>query len=208
MIGVPNVTALIVSGAGTIQAAIEALRGDDCPDSQSFIGLYDRVSVSDRARLSVEEIFTVSGLSARRFVEIVTGALMQRSEDVTKMMVSVAKPQVVQATIKAAIDSLPILDITGRVVGHTNGDIKAMEIFHKATGFLPTPKGSTINLNQLNQTAQLGKGDDDEDCEPPQSADEYLMEIADVLRPKVLAAPPDSVMPINAPQIEYVDIEV
>ena len=199
--------------------AIAALAGDESEDAQAFIRFRKQCSPSDLYRTSLEEQFTAAGLSARRFIEVLTGALMQQCGDVTKMMVAVAQPKVVQATIKAATDEIPIMQytkdvntgiVTSEVIGHTNGDVKAMEIFHKATGFLPTPKGSntTINLQQLNQTAQLTKGEENEDGDDLPSMDEYLMELQDVVRPKQLNAPPSSEIPINAPDIEYVDCEV
>lgn len=133
------------------------------------------------------------------------------------MMVAVAQPKVIQATIKAATDQVPITAYDHehecmKVVGYTNGDTKAMEIFHKATGFLPTPKGSntTINLNQLNQTANMGGGDDDDDSPGDlQSMDEYLIELQDVIRPpKSLPSPVENVIPSIVPEVEYLDIEV
>lgn len=130
------------------------------------------------------------------------------------MMVAVAQPKVIQATIKAATDQVPIIaDIDGVriVVGHTNGDTKAMEIFHKATGFLPTPKGSstTINLNQNNLNANMGDGGASDDDETElQSMDEFLLELQDVVRPQ-LSAPSIAVpMLMETPEIDYIDAEV
>ena len=213
MWGVPDVTKNIIRACGSVDLAIAALAGDESEDAQEFIRFRKQCSPSDLQRTTLEEQFTAAGLSARRFIEVLTGALMQQCGDVTKMMVAVAQPKVVQATIKAATDEVPIVaDVDGHriVVGHTNGDVKAMEIFHKATGFLPTPKGSntTINLQQLNQTAQLTKGEENEDGDDLPSMDEYLMELQDVVRPKQLNAPPSSEMPVNAPDIEYIDVEV
>lgn len=208
MDGVPKVTDRIVAGAGSIASAIEALRGDDSDDAVAFIERYDGISKSDMARVSIEEIFTAAGLTARRFVECVTGALMQQSSDTTKMMIAVAQPRVTEATIKAAVDSIPIMDGEGEIAGYTNGDVKAQELFHKITGAMPTPKGAnlTFNLQQNNATLQQSKGDGE--IEPPQSMDEFLMEMQDVVRPKALMAPVEHVTPINATQVEYIDVEV
>jgi hypothetical protein len=215
MDGVPRVTERLIRGAGSIENVIQALRGDDSEDSVKFIEKYDAVSVSDRTRLSIEEIFTAADIDARRFIETVTGALMQQSGDITQMMVAVAQPRVTEATIKAATESLPIVVQRGagsEIVGWTNGDVKAMEIFHKATGFLPAPKGAeiTFNFDQRKQSANFGKDSDDEGpCEPPQSMDDFLLELQDVTRERALPAPaPDAVIPVNAPTIEYVDTEV
>jgi len=214
--GVPDVTANIVRACGSVQNAVQALRSDDSEEAQGFIEKYDSIAGSDRSRLGLEEIFTSCGITARRFIEVLTGALMQQCQDVTKMMVAVAQPKVIQATIKAAIDQVPIVaDVDGEriVVGHTNGDTKAMEIFHKATGFLPTPKGSntTINLNQLNQTANMGGGGDDDgkgDIEL-EDMDDYLLEIQDVVRPQLPASTaPSCEIPAIMPEIEELEIEV
>ena len=142
---------------------------------------------------------------------------MQQCQDVTKMMVAVAQPKVIAATIKAATDEVPIVayDVeSGRMkmVGRTNGDTKAMEIFHKATGFLPTPKGSntTINLNQLNQTANLSDGEGSGESAELQSMDEFLMEMQDVVQPKALPSSTGPAIPalIETPEIEYLDADV
>ena len=208
MDGVPSVTARIVRGAGSVDLAIEALRGDDSEDAQSFIAKYDSISASDRTRLKLEEIFTAADLTARRFVEVVTGALMQQSGDITKMMVAVAQPEVTQATIHAATREVPVLDLEGNLLGYRPGDVKAQEIFHKATGFLPPPKGVeiTYNFDQRKQTAILN-GDDEEKEELP-SMDEYLMQLQDVLRPAAQLPAPQATIPINAPEIEYLDAQV
>lgn len=152
-----------------------------------------------------------AGLTARRFVETLTGALMQQAADVTKMMLSVSQPKVTAATVKAATDSIPIMATVGGmsvVVGHTNGDVKAQEIFHKITGLLPIPKGAqtTINMQQLNQG---GHKEDDEDEEGLESMDTFLMGMQDVLRPQLPApVPQQNIVPVNAPELSYIDAEL
>ena len=199
MDGVPSVTEKIKAGVGSIDRAIQALREDDSEDALAFIQKYDSISKSDKKFVTLEEI--------------VTGAIMEQCGDVTKMMVTVAQPEVVKATIKAATDSVPIVATVGnrqRVVGYTNGDTKAMELFHKATGFLPTPKGAVtnINLNQQNNTAQLSSKDDEDDGpEDLQTMDSFLMDMQDVLRPE-LPAPREEAVPVVIPNIEYLDIDV
>lgn len=209
MEGVPRVTDRIREGAGSVEAAIAALRGDDAADAILFISKYDSVTESDRERLTLEEFLVAAGLTPRRFVEVVTGALMQQASDVTKMLVSVAQPKVTAATVKAATEERPILDREGEIVGYAPGDVKAQEIFHKISGLLPTPKGAQtiINMQQLNQG---GKDDDgDEDGEELQSMDSFLMEMQDVLRPQLPASTsPASPIPVNAPEFEYIDSEI
>jgi hypothetical protein len=210
---IPDLTKKVIAGAGSIAKAVEALSQDDSDDARAFIAAWNSVSKSDRQRLVLEDFVAVSGLSARRFIEVLTGALMQQCQDVTKMMVAVATPKVMAATIKAATDQVPItawsvLLGANVVVGHTNGDTKAMEMWHKGTGFLPTPKGATttISLQQLNQTATA---DDDSDDFELENMDDYLLELQGVVNPQ-LAAPISSIseIPATMPYIEELEIEV
>jgi len=208
MEGVPSVTSRIRKAVGSIDLAIEALSGDDSPRAIAFMEKYNSLSKTDKIVLSIEDIFTAAGLSARDFIEVLTGALMQQSADVTKMLVSAAQPKVVDATIQAAITRQPIINKKGEIVGETMGDIKAQEIFHRATGFLPTPKSAqtTINLQQLNQTANNSRNEGP--CDPPESMDDFLLDMQDVVKGRILPAPaPDSSSPKNAPEIEYLDVE-
>lgn len=208
MNGVPSITNRIKRAFGTVDAAVEALAGDDSPDAQRFMAKYRSISESDRNRLELEEIVVASGLTARRFVEVAAGAVMQESGDVTRIMVAMSQPAVTQATIDAATRQVPIVNREGETVGWTYGDVKAQELFHKATGFLPTPKGATttINLNQLNApAAQAGQ---EEKCLPPQSMDAYLLELQNVIRPNKELPALSSVVPIGADDSEYVDVEV
>jgi hypothetical protein len=212
MEGVPNVTPRIIRGAGSVDNAIEALRGDESEDAIAFMQKWDSISVGDRKYLTIEEIFTAAGLTAREFVEVVAGALMQQGEDSSRMIVAMAKPKVMESTIKAATDEVPItafIDGVNVVVGKTNGDVKAMEMFHKITGTLQAPKGSTTNIyaNQANQTVVQASNDDGEELP---SMDSYMREIQDVVRPQLEASVPSSIstVPINAPEVEYLDAEV
>jgi|SRR6185369_14493801 len=212
----PEITEQILKGVGSRAAMLSALRGDDSVDARAFIKAYESISASDREKLRIEDFVIASGLSTRRFIECLTGALLQQASDITRMLVAVNQPLVVSATIKAATEQTPILDGNGDIVGHTWGDMKAQDMFHRATGFLPTPKGAqtTINLQQLNATntpAALTEGD--ESCTPPPSMDAYLREIHDeVVRPKELKAAQGvesvpTIHPIGAPEIEYLDME-
>lgn len=208
MDGVPSITSRIKRAFGTVEAAIETLRGDDSADAQRFMARYRSISESDRERLELEEIVVAAGLTVRRFVEVAAGAVMQESGDVTRIMVAMSQPAVTQATIDAATRTVPIVDREGEVVGYTYGDVKAQELFHKATGFLPMPKGATttINLNQLNAPASSSMPE--EKCLPPQSMDAYLLELQDVIRPNKELPAMASVVPIGADDAEYVDVEM
>lgn len=204
MVGVPQITHLLKNASGGIPACIEALRGDDSEDALIFIAKWDAITESDRARLTIEEICVAAEIGTRALVGAVTVALMQQSQDATKIMVLTSQPRVVQATIDAATREEPIMNREGEIVGYRSGDVKAQDIFHRATGFLPTPKGATINLNQLNQTAQLPEPE--EGCDPPPSADDFLLEIQSAIRPDKQLEAPRKPVHAELPMLEGADV--
>lgn len=191
MKGVPLITPLL-KHVGGIDECLDALRGDDSPDALAFVEKWDSISKSDLDRVSVEEICVAAGLTTRRLVEVITGALMQQARDATKLIVAAAQPGIVAKTAKMALTDF----------GNQDRDT-----FHKATGFLPQPKGTSINLNQLNQSGLPAPGDKEEKALPPPSADNWLLEIQSVIRPdlKLIEAPlPDVIANVPDLESEYV----
>lgn len=215
----PSISALVKRGAGSISEAVEALRSDDSPDARAFLAKWELVPASKRSQIRLEAYILAAGLTTRRFIEVLTGALLEHSTSVAKMVVAAAQPRVLESVVKAATDEQPIFakdPMSGEriVIGRTNGDVKAQELFLKGTGFLPTPKGSstTINLQQTNQTANFDPPQQ-EAALPPPAMDAFLLELQDINRPKAL--PSKSVMdtehvPVigSVPEAEYLDAEV
>jgi hypothetical protein len=190
MEGVPRVTERVVIGAGSLRAVIAVLRGDDSEASKKFMAVYDSLLEKDRYKLSLEEIFTVAGLTAREFVEAVSGALFQQAQDISNMMIAVAMPKVAKTLVQQATKRKP--------------DLKAVEIFGKISKMLPTPKGAqtVINVQQLNQ--QIEEAEQAGELEP---MDDFLMELQQVKRP-ALPAPKTVEIPVNTADLEYKYSEV
>ena len=197
------------TGCGSFKNAIAILEADDSDDARSVVEVWRSIGSWDKRRLPAEAIVIKSGLSYRRFIEVVTGAIVQQSQDVTRMMIAVAQPKVMQTTIRRATKRMPIMSNTGAVVGYEEGDLKAQELFGKISGIVPIPKGSQtiIQMGQVNngQQAELESGSD----EPKEleTMDEMLMDMQDVIRPQ-LQAPieSNSIIPANAPEVEYLEI--
>lgn len=211
--GVPELTPKLKAAVGSIAEAISILRGDDSPDSLAFIAKWDSLSARDQANTAIEHVVTAAGLTTRRFMELLAGATFDHDSMVSKIFVSRSQLKVLQSTVKAATDEVPITaeDEDGNqvVVGHTNGDVKAQEIFLKVTGALPTPKGSSFILNQqINaQQAEIAQS---QPQTPLQAMDSFLLEIDDVRKPKALNAPAAPIIPVevpeNDPNVEYLDL--
>ncbi len=185
---VPEVTPYVKKGLGSVKEAITLIRSDDAPDSRKFIRKWDSLSAFDQKHARLEYVVTAAGLTTRRFMELLAGT----SFDNAKMFAALSQLRVLHSTVKAATAA--------------KGDVKAMEIFHKITGALPTPKGSSFIVNQQINAPVAPP----EPKTPLQAMDSFLLEIDDVRRPKQLTASVEPEIPVempdNVPEIEYMDL--
>jgi hypothetical protein len=185
----PVVSPMFRDFEGGTAAVIEAIRAHNDDDAQAFIEAYDGVSSSDRRLLSLETIAFSAGVSALRLAEVAQTATYLYASMTTKFLISGAMPKVTRSIIKAATDEIPItarnpFSGDSEVVGHTNGDVKAMELFGRISGIAPVPKGATIAI-------QNNYGERDEKPTGPtwRTAEDRLREIQDAIEPKRLPSP-------------------
>lgn len=200
--GVRKITPSLREAGLNTDRVIEILEGDDSIDGQAFLAKWRTISKSDRAVLSVEEVCIASDITTRRLWEVIAGARFQQAQDSVKLMICENQGKVMQATIKAATDSIPLYNEKGKLIGMTQPDVKAMETFHKITGAMPTPKGSTNVFNFGNKLPQdaLPIGDDDEDDVHLPDMDEFLKDLQVTVAPKQLEAPKEIA------EVEYEEI--
>lgn len=209
----PVVTPMFRAVGGGIPKVIEALRAHDDDEAQKFIALYDSLSVSDRKCLTLESIAFASGITSLRLAEVAQTALYLYASMQTKMLISIAMTKVTKSIIKAATDEMPIIALDpetkmSMVVGRTNGDVKAMELFGRMAGIVPVPKGAQIAIqNNYGEQKELDKPSPGGSW---RSAEDRLREIHDATEPKRLPSPQSP--PINigghidAMQAETVEI--
>ena len=184
----PIITPMLKGVEGGIRHVLEALRAHDDDDAQAFIELADSLSAGDRKHAPIEAIAFAAGIGSLRLAELAQTALFLYGTMKTKMLLSSAMPKVMKATIKAATDEVPITADTmeGRiVVGHSNGDIKAMEMFHKMSGLMPLPKGAQIAIQN-----NFGEKEDDKPSgQGWRAPEDRLREFHDMTEPKRLPSP-------------------
>ena len=200
IMGVPSITKRVVSAVGSTEEAIDLLAGDDSPDSIKFTQKWNSLGMSDRKWLHLEDVIVAAGLTTRRFIELIAGANSDHSDFIFKTLANTKRQKVLESTIKAATDEIPIMDKEGEVIGATNGDVRAMELFFKLTKDIQTP-GFNVNSNNQTLNATVAPERD-----PLQSMDSFLLEIENVRKPKQLSAAVPIIpveMPDNAPEIEY-----
>lgn len=111
---------------------IEAIRFSPEPVVVNFLKVYDSTPICDRKQISFEAI----ALKARVDFNALLGAMMFSFRDMTKnksaLIAMEAHPGIVAATAKFAKKAKHVQD---------------RKMLHEAVGFLPTPKGQSINLN-------------------------------------------------------------
>ena len=209
----PIVSPMFRAVEGGIPHVIEALRAHDEDDSRSFLETYDEANAVDRRHLSLESISFAAGIGSLRLAEIAQTALYLYGSMKTKMLISSSMAKVTKSIVKAATDHVPITAMdwetgTNKVVGHTNGDVKAMDLFGRMSGIVPVPKGAQIAI-------QNNFGDKEID-EPARTApawkhqEDRLKEIYDAIEPKRLPSPETRPAPlgghIDRLQDETIDI--
>jgi hypothetical protein len=185
------VTPMLKAVEGGTGRVIQALRAHTDDDAQAFIELYDSLSAADRKHVSVEVVAFACGIGSLRLVEVAQTALFLYASIETKMLISSSMPKVTRSIIKAATDEVPITAYnsdTGmqEVVGKTNGDVKAMELFGRISGIAPVPKGATIAIQN-----NYGDRDDKPAVTTAgwRTPEERLREIQDMTEPKRLPSP-------------------
>lgn len=187
----PGVTSLLRSVDGGIPSVIEAIRSHDDDDAKAFVETWEAASRTDRKHLPIEAVAFASGIGSLRLAEIAQTALYLYASAQTKLLISSSMVKVTKSIVKAATDQVPITALdweTGqnKVVGHTNGDVKAMEMFGRMSGILPVPKGAQIAIQNV-----YGKEDAPEKPALPgwRQPEDRLKEIYDMTEPRRLPSP-------------------
>jgi hypothetical protein len=213
--GVRRITPSLREAGISTDRLIEILECDESLNARTFLVRWRKVSKSDRKYLSIEEVCIASGLTTRQLWETVSGAVLEQSQDAVKVRLAHSQVSVVAAAIKAATDSLPIVaDVGGKrvVVGYSNGDVRAMEVVSKWTGLMPTPKGSTTNINlgggsHAALPSEVADDDDEDDEELIPDMNDFLKDIqVTVAPPKQLEAPKQTIPLI--PDAEFEEIPI
>lgn len=189
----PVVSPMLKAVEGGLGHVLTCLRAHDDEDAKAFIEAYDECSVVDRKHLQnrLEYVAFAAGISSLRLAEVAQTALYLYASMETKMLISTSMPKVTRSIVKAATDQVPILawnhdTKSNEVVGHTNGDVKAMDLFGRMSGIVPVPKGAQIAIQNV-----YGKDAEEKTDNAPmwRTPEERLREIQDATEPKRLPSP-------------------
>ena len=134
LVGIPKISHILRNAEGGLPQVIDALRGYDEEDAQKFIEKYDHLSASDRKHLTIEQICVGAGVKTLDLLGCATKALVMESQTVSAIIAATSHSKVVRKTVKMA---------------EQDGGHRDREMLHIATGFLPSPKGSTFINNRI-----------------------------------------------------------
>lgn len=186
----------------TTERIVEILDSDSSDEGRAFLVKYRTISKSDLAYLTIEELCIASGLTPRRLWEVLSGARLEQSQDVVKLIIADSMPKVVSNAVRAATEAMPIMDNEGKVQGWVYGDMKATEFLGKVSGLLPTPKGVSAVFNVGPQLPI--PSDEADDGIPLPSMDSVLKDLQNMVTVPQLEAPKPQIEII--PTAEYEDI--
>lgn len=161
----PKIGDILERAIGGRQRAIETLKFSKNPEAQKLLQFCEKLSWKTRQEIPIEALCLAAGSDPT----MVAGALILAARDVSRMESSlrtfIGHIDVVDATIKDATERVPVLNKEGDLVGHLPASAKAQEMVHKAVGWLPQPKGSSVNVNVFD-SKQVSEDEDEDDGAP------------------------------------------
>lgn len=202
----PIVTPMLEAADGGVAAVLEALRAHSDPDARQFIALYDSLSQKNRKLLTLEEIAYAAGIGSLRLAEVAVSAMILSGQAKAKLLIASSMHTVTRSIVKAATAEQPIFDREGEVAGYTSGDTKAMEIFGRISGMVPTPKGANIIIN--NSPAPEKESPETIEAEPVYlDSGERLRLIHEAVEQRRLPSPPSAPIDIGG-RLDHMQADV
>lgn len=173
----PKVTEIIVrcmgdkSGRFPREQVLNYLAASDSPAAVRFLKSYRELK-TDAGRLSLEAICVHAHVSPLEVLGAVLMAAKSLKATESALKAILAHPDVVDATVRQAVDGTPLLKSDGRtpyldekgrpvLIGH--GDVAAKKLLHEAIGFLPTRKGGGVEINFFGKPHESPDDEPDDD---------------------------------------------
>lgn len=129
---------------------IDAMRFSVEPSIISFLKTYDSIPVGDRRYIPLEAVALKSNVGFNELLGSIVMCFRSFQSQKSALMAMAAHPKVLNSTILYA--------------GMPGGE-RDRRILHEAVGFLPTPKGLTINQNFGANQGDKGEPDEPETVE-------------------------------------------
>jgi len=171
----PQISPLLRQNGIKMEKVIEVLRCDCEAESAQFVKLWDSITPAARALLGMEAMAMAADLTPRRVWELFQGAALMQSRESISASLALALPSIIRTAIKGAMTAKGFAD---------------REHIFKAARILPTPKGSTTNIN-VGERPQLESSHNDDSGEGGvlENADDFLMRASKAMNAKALPEP-------------------
>lgn len=178
-------------GADLSVSWIKYLQASDDPDAQKISQSYHSIPKFMRPHLPIEAYCIAAAVSPMRVLEILTAIVVRMGAQASTIIAAVNHPRVVQKTVEMAL---------------TDNGVEDRNTLHKATGFLPTPKGAqtTIQVVQNAQANASARAESASAAAP--SAESTIRRLADRFNEsRSLASAPVATLPA-ASEADAIDI--
>lgn len=116
--------------------AFIALAAAESEDARKFIVCLSELRVREQEMINVDLVCQAAGCSAVKLLQAVVGVAFTANVETANLIAAAAFPQTIQASVE-----------TARVQGDIG--VKDRELLMKHHGFLPQPKGTTINVSAV-----------------------------------------------------------
>jgi hypothetical protein len=146
---------VVLRGIGSRQRAFETLKFSKHPDAQRLLLFCSRLGLAARTNLPLEALCLAAGVDPIA----IAGALVTSARDLSRM----------ESALVTMREHPNMVEATARWGQMFADNAKDREMMHKAVGWLPTPKGSRINVNlfdpKLGVRSDDGREDDDDELD-------------------------------------------
>ncbi len=135
--------AFIYRHVGGVPAAIEAARlvAEKDPRFEMLVYTYDECPESDKHKLKLEILCAQADITQGDFIGFTMSAMHQRNIDIGNLIASANHPRVIEATVENATKANGFMD---------------RQMLHQHSGFLPTSKGTSINIDNSKKILNAG----------------------------------------------------
>lgn len=116
---------------------------DGDKDMARYLASFAQLSSKEQLTHTPETLCDLSGVKPADLFGSVCGQVWASSQREASMLIAINHPRIIEKTAKFA---------------QTAKGVKDREMFHKGTGFLPTPKGAQISINNSPQMLQATGG--------------------------------------------------
>ncbi len=157
-------------------AKTAAKEGD--PDMQKVVATLGGLSLREQATIMPEQLCELAGIQTEVLFGSVCTQLWRSSRMEANVITAINYPKVIERTAKSAL---------------TKTGVKDREMFHRATGFIKTPNGPSVVVNNNPQTAIMN-GDSGGQMRRVilPSMEEEALELEDSISLPALPAPVES----------------